>query len=280
MVMKNSVRLILVALVIMPAIAQAHEYWIEPNRFFFIPEEGHSTEVPVITYEFTGGDSYFYADVNRIPTGEYRFELRDPDGKAVNPISRWQGKTREVAEALLKKPGTYALGLTRIGKPMYYTELTNGDYIPKSKKELTKVEADQAKESVAYYQHAKTYISATETSDSYKSPLDHALEFIALSHPNHIRVNEPFPLQLRYEGKALPQNALKIYSDNFKPKQHGDASLEAVTDQKGEAKIVFNKPGRWLITTQHDAPFADKDSASGQNHRASLMVEVGDAKED
>lgn len=257
--------------------AHAHMYWMQPNHFYFYDEGAAAEKELKLTFEFSGGDECCHPDDNRIAQGgTYQFDLLTPKGEAIQGVSNYRGKTREVMEAKISEPGTYVLAVARVGEPMYYTELPNQVYIPKADDELTPEEKRVAIRSVGYYQYAKAYTTVKAPSASWQKTIGHMLEIVPLAHPNLVYAGNRFPVRLMFNGAPLPGARLKVVYEGFRPAKHGEALLEAVTDEKGETTIAFTDARRWLITAEYEGPSENKAKASSNNYRTSLMLAVED----
>jgi uncharacterized GH25 family protein len=259
--------------------ANAHLYWMEPNEFYFYDKTKNNDKKvsEKLSWEFTGGDTYFNADVNRAYQNveNYDFDLIAPNGKEIQPTLSVEGKNRMIFEADIEGKGTYILAGTRTGKPMYYTKLDDGEWIHKGDTELTAEERKRAVLTNGYFQHVKTYSSFHTTSDVWKAPLGHTLEVVPLSgHPNKLYEGDELRFSVLYNGKPLANSKVKVIDQNYRFKEHGNAPQMLTTDKNGEAVANFPLSDRYLIHAEHTAPLENDADAKKQNHRAGLMLEV------
>jgi uncharacterized GH25 family protein len=260
--------------------AQAHTYWIEPNEFYFYnkSKEIDAKVSEVLTFEFTGSDTYFNADINRAKDepNAYRFLITDSKGNHIPTLDSWSGKTRAVFEAMITEPGTYALDAARTGTPMYYTKLSTGTYINKPANKLSKEELALKEKSIGYYQFAKSYTTLHKPTNTWKQPLGHTLEIIPLSHPNTIYVGDTLKVKLLFNGSPLAGTKVKAISQNFRFKKHGQTPQSTVTDNDGIATINFTSANRYLLSAHHDVKLKNDKKAEGLNYKASLMLQVNE----
>lgn len=259
--------------------AYAHHYWVEPNEFYFYgagDSDDHSTGH--LTFEFTGGDTFFNADVNRAKNDldSYRFQILNKEGATHPILTTWSGVNRAVFEAELTQKGTYALEVERTGAPMYYTELKNGHYIPKAADELSTKEQEQKVKSVGYYQSVKAYTTFGEMSGNWKKPLGHTLEIIPLSHPNSVYAGDDFKVQVLFDAKPLSDATLDVIYQNYRAKEDDVMPKTVVTDKNGIAEITFDSPNRYLIAANHQFSVVGDTKAEGLDYRASLMLQVNE----
>lgn len=83
----------------------AHLYWIEPSEFFNY-EKTKAMDAKVtenLTFEISGGDTYFNADTNRTfdkALNEYSFSYRQPDRSQLEILRSFNGETRHIVEAI------------------------------------------------------------------------------------------------------------------------------------------------------------------------------------
>ena len=258
--------------------ASAHVYWAEPNEFYFY---NHDNELEKhvaknLTFEFTGGDSYFNADVNRAKGNEenYRFRILDQNKQDVAIDDAWQGKNRAVFETKLTQPGTYVLEAIRTGTPMYYTKLTNGEYLPKSADQLTPEEQKEKAESVGYYQSTKSYVTLYQSTDTWNKALGHPLEIIPLSHPDKVYVGDTFKVKLVYDGKPVAHTKIKWLAENYRFQEPGEKPETVTTNADGVASFTFPDADRYLLVTEHQVPLEKNPKAEKLSYNASLMLQV------
>ncbi len=258
----------------------AHVYWVEPNEFYFY-NEAKAPDKKVsenLTFEFTGSDTFFNADSNRAKDDEssYRFRIINKDGKEVPIKNSWQGKTRAVFETEINTAGTYALEETRIGKPMYYTELKNGEYVYKAANELTKEELAQKDKSIGYYQYTKSYSTIHSPDDAWRQILGQRLEIVPLSHPNKLYVGDSLKIQLLYEGKPLASAKIDLVTQNYRTQKHDSALQSVTTDKDGIAEFKFKNQNRYLLFTKYTISLENDKHAEVLDFRSSLMLQVNE----
>lgn len=258
--------------------AQAHLYWIEPNEFYFYDKSKQMDKKvsQYLTFEFTGGDTYFNADVNRAKAepDAYRFRILDKNKDEVAVDSIWHGKTRAIFESNVTEPGTYVIETVRLDPPMYYTKLASGDYIPKSADQLNGEEKETAQQSYGYYQFTKSYVTLHKPNDGWKNVLGHPLEIVPLSHPNTVYEGDSLKVKLLYKGEPLSNATINAIDQGFRFKNHGEVPISAKTDEQGVATITFPEADRYLLTVEHKTPLKDSPKAEGLSYKASLMLEV------
>ena len=258
--------------------AHAHLYWIEPNEFYFYDKSKQMDKKvsQYLTFEFTGGDTYFNADINRAKDepNAYPFRILDNKNQEVKASDVWHGKTRAIFESGITQPGTYVIETARTSPPMYFTKMKSGEYIRKSADELTSDEQNNAVQSYGYYQATKSYITLHKPNDTWKHVLGHNLEIVPLSHPNTIYEGDSLRVKLLYKGKPLANATINAIHQGFRFKTHGEVPISAVTDAEGIATITFPSSNRYLLSTEHKVPLKDNVKAEGLSYKASLMLEV------
>lgn len=260
--------------------AHAHVYWIEPNEFFFYQQTKNQDKkvTELLSWEVTGGDTFFNADVNRAykEPVEYQFGITGPYGGNLTPLLHISTQSRALFEASIDKPGTYSLQMSRVGKPMYFTKLKSGEWIAKGATQLTDTEQNQAEKTAGYFQHAKSYFSFHKATDSWRKVLGHVLEIVPLKHPNKLYVGDQLAFKVLYKGRPVESSKVKVIPQGFRSKNHGEIAQIVTTDPTGLAIAVFDQPGRYLLTTSHDDILLNDPNADHQSHSASLMLEVNE----
>lgn len=228
-----------------------------------------------LSVDFTGGDTYFNADVNRaFENKEYRFTVTAPGGGTIEPSRSFSGKTRFITEAELTEKGTYGLSMSRTGTPMYFCKILDGTWLPKSKDELD-ISQKNGAACGGYFQHTKSYVSLIETTDIWKTLMGHPLEIIPLSHPNTLLAGDRFSFQVLYQNKPLAGAKVIGISQGYRAKKHGDTPISVTTDADGKASMTFDLAARWLITLTHEFP-NNTEKMDTMAHQASLMLEVNE----
>jgi uncharacterized GH25 family protein len=270
---------IFLGILLLPFSALAHQYWIEPNEFFFYSKtKAMDKKVSEsLTFEFTGGDTYFNADVNRTHDPEaYSFTYLTPNGKALKPVQVFNGKNRRVIEANATQKGTYTLGISRTGAPMYYSKLADDSWVAKSKDQLTYAEKTGLKVSGGYFQHTKSYVTLHTPTDSWKKPVGHTLEIMPLSHPNKLFAGNVLRVKVLYKGAPLTNTTLVGIAQGDRAKKHGETAISTTTNERGIARLPFDWATRWLITVTHAETLENNPKANLHEHKASLMLEVNE----
>jgi uncharacterized GH25 family protein len=267
------------ALIVLPFSAQAHLYWIEPNEFFFY-EKTKQMDKKVsedLSFEISGGDTYFNADSNRtVDEAAYTFTYLKPDGSPLSPAREFNSPQRRIIETSVDSKGTYTLAVTRSGKPMYYSKLADDSWVAKAKDELTDDQMKGAKVFGGYFQHIKSYVTLHTPTDSWQKPLGHALEIVPLSHPNLVYSSDSLKVKVLYMGKPVKDTHVSAIYQGFRAKEHGKTPISVKTDETGVATLTFSQPSRWLITTKYIEKQGDNKKADLFEHQASLMLEVNE----
>lgn len=269
---------LLLPVLLWPATANAHQYWVEPNEFFFFTQtEAMDDKVSEnLTFDFSGADVYFNPDINRAAeSDQYTLTITQPDGSALKPTATFNGKTRLVGEAALKQRGTYLLSVARTGEPMYYCKLKDASWVEKARDALSTEEAEGA-HCGGYFQYTKAYVTLHTPTDLWKESVGQALEIVPLSHPGTVFAGDTLKVKLLAGGKPLADTKIVGIYQGFRAKEHGQTPLAATTDKNGEASFTFTRASRWLLTAKQEIPNQDTAKAESTTHQASLMLEVNE----
>ena len=272
-------RLLLVSiLLLLPAAASAHEYWLLPDRFAAAPGE----QIGIAHRVGTGwpGENF-----PRDPSRIVRFAFVDRKGE--RPIAGDPGA---------EPAGTVALRTPGLGLAIYRSTASRVSLEPALFESYLRDEGLDAVvawraahgESALpgeemFSRNAKAMVVATADGASparlaalsardaqlWRRPLGLTLEIVAETDPRRLASEAPFTVRVLYRGKPLAGALVKTFAQ-------GSAVTESQvrTDAAGRATMKLGKPGVWLVNTVHmiDAPAGS--GARWQSLWSSLVFEV------
>ena len=121
-----------------------------------------------------------------------------------------------------------------------------------------------------YIRHIKTLVQAGQQFDieDYSKPFDYELEIFPLSNPYRKKLNDSITFKVLYQNK--PESGLLFIAIN---KNNPTLIQKIRTDMKGEATIMLNQKGAWLVKAVKIIPIEEKD-LDWKSHWASLTFEL------
>lgn len=99
------------------------------------------------------------------------------------------------------------------------------------------------------------------------------LVFTPQTHPNEIFVDEPFDLNVSFDGEPMAQKEMTLY-------RHGGAYDDrkfrqtVTTDDAGDLALTFDQAGIYLVMTRHRAPAPEGAETDERGYTTSLTFEV------
>jgi hypothetical protein len=265
--------------------ARAHTPYLLPNAFD--AERDHITLQGALTE-----DDYFNPD---IPLKAEVYQETTPDGarRAIAPTAIL--KDMAVIEAPLAQPGTYRFStgafvarktnmanidgrwvmvhLPPAGKPPGEKPLGEKSMGPPR---ITEADAPSgaARMQVENIMTVETYVSKGAPTQAALLPSGHGFELKPITHPNGVYIDQGFAFQLLIDGAPAPGVGVTVYRAGDIYDEHKIAA-EAKTNAAGEAKISFERPGVYLLTTHYNgAPRAPDVAPAARAYVYSLTFEV------
>lgn len=166
-------------------------------------------------------------------------------------------------------PAADAIMLSAEYKPTYWTRNESG-WSQGNKQEVSApLECSQAS------MHAKHLLPKTTGSlPDVSQPLGSDLELITRQHPDQFRVNQPFTLQVIFNGKPLANAQVLGTFEGFPPEQ---AAFYGHTNDEGLIDVMPLHPGYWLMTVEHTIPHAKPEICDKRTHVATLTFNIPEA---
>ena len=96
-----------------------------------------------------------------------------------------------------------------------------------------------------YTKHAKSFVLVETPDDSWKAPMELALEFVPLADPTSLRAGGKLPIRLVESGKPLANFAVGVVHET-------DADARILkTDDQGRVDVPLPKSGRYMMRATH-----------------------------
>ncbi len=92
-----------------------------------------------------------------------------------------------------------------------------------------------------------------------------------VTHPNQILVNQPFQIQVLFDGAPLANTALVVYAAG---EPETDLDRYAPTDANGTATITLDQAGQYVLAARHRGNAPAGSAATIQSYTTTLTFEV------
>ena len=252
--------LLLTTALLFASSADAHEYWLQPDRFVAAPGEA-------IDIEHRVGTGWPGETLPRDPRRIIRFGLVDAKGE--RPIGGAAGAD-PAGTVTLRTPGialaVYRSNPSRISlaPALFESYLRNEGLDTIVAFRAARGESALAGEEM-FSRNAKAMIFASRDGAGptglstltardaklWRRPVGLTLEIVAETDPGQIASGAPFTVRLLYLGKPLAGALVKAL-----PQGSVGAESKVRSDAAGRATLTLGKPGVWLINAVHmvDAP--------------------------
>ncbi|MGC1304461.1 MAG: DUF4198 domain-containing protein [Caulobacteraceae bacterium] len=123
-------------------------------------------------------------------------------------------------------------------------------------------------------QTAETYVSKGAPTDTALRVSGEGLELKPVTHPNAIYVDQGFAFQLLIDGKPAAGTPFSVYRSGDIYDDH-KVMAEMKTGADGAAKVSFDRPGVYLLTTHYPfGPRSPDGAPTARNYVYSLTFEV------
>lgn len=251
------------------ASAQAHEFWMAPDRFA-VPVRSEVALALRVGENFSGDPVGF--------------------GRPITETLRWFSQsgavdlTRQVPEQLnqdrislaFERPGTQLIALDT--KPFTVTLAadTFNAYLREeglervvAQREAAARQAEPGRE--RYRRHVKTLLNVGGTSDaSHAVRTGQTLEIVPLSDPARMKPGGALSLQVLFEGQPLQGALVKVWN-------HSGTQLNVLrtrTDAQGRSTTVLPWSGVWMASVVHMVPATDQAGWDWDSHWGNLTFEL------
>ena len=224
-----------------------HVPYLEPLSF-------EPSQDGIVTLDASFAEKFF---VPEVAFANSIYLVSQPDGKTTTPDFLSQLKTRVVVEHKLQEDGTYRFSTgKRLGRVFKMYELDGkrhsmenpAESIPKGAKLLS------------FFQSltlAETYASKGAPNDVVFAAYNTGLEFVPVTHPNDLFVNEPFEFTSLFDGKPIDALKVEVFlaKDQFTDEK---PTYEIMSNTQGGLSFTPKEAGTYLLLARHrsDAPTA------------------------
>ena len=223
--------------------AQAHEFWLHPNKFVY--EIGEKAEVRLLVGESFTGEAW---DLTRHKIENLTLYNKAGKQDLTAIANRAQNST---IEYLLNQQGTQVFTLEsnqafielEAEKFNEYLKEDGLDYIIKEREKTNTTDKD-AKE--LYSRYAKVIVQVGKgTDDTYKRRTGMLLKIVPDANPYDITSGDYLGCVVFYQGKPLAHTLMKVWSH-----VGNRIFLQNIyTEDDGSIKFPISNKGPWMVST-------------------------------
>jgi uncharacterized GH25 family protein len=250
-------------LTLIPCAVGAHMLWL--NASDYAPKEGESVSIEI-------GFGHHYPRDEALGKGRMeRVYAVDSNGKEL-PLE--QVSTTDY-RFMPPTQGTYQI--IAVMKPGFVTKTTDG------RKMGSKKEYANAIDCFAFRMVATALISVGSPGAVFAASGKTPLEVVALKAPSSLKVGDPLPVKVTFQGK--PVTGVKVQAANSQnktqavPKHEGEVhgmgqhwAQEVETNGDGVSVFKVTSRGAWLFMVNYEAPYEDQSECDRYSYRTSLTV--------
>jgi uncharacterized GH25 family protein len=264
--MKTKIFSLLIVLLI-GFIAQAHEFWMQPDKFFYQPGES-------LVVSFKVGENFTGEPVdlkkNRIET----LELHQREQITDLALSVQEGQ-KENINTKLAAEGTYMVVMKTNNAFIALDGEKFNEYLKEdglddiySHRERNKTLADSARE--FYSRHTKLLIQCgTKTDDTFKKEVGLPIEIIPDKNPYTLKIGDRIKFKILLNGKPLFGAKVKVWI-----KQKNKTSIQNIyAQQDGMIETSVSNSGTWMVSVVTMMKSQDP-KADWQSYWGSLVFAV------
>lgn len=232
--------------------AQAHMMWFTSSNYS--PEKGETVRLEI-------GWGHAYPSDERVK--DERLEkvyAVSPDGSQIS----LEKISPAVYKFSPKAPGAYRIIAELI--PGFVSITTDGKKLG-NKKSLSNVVS-----CFAYRISAQSIITVgAENADVARSPQS-PFEIQVLKDPSGMEIGDDFPVKIMFQGKPLPDAALKAACGSCEADKDHPWSQEVKSGGDGVARINLTRKGPWMFMAKHKTPYADTDACDEYSYCTTMSV--------
>lgn len=248
-------------------LAQAHEFWLQPRKFWY--KVGEEMIVDFMVGENFGGEFW---DMTRHNVERLEIHAGTTVKNLLKDVSKTSGKNLTYK---FDREGTHLVALESdfafieldAGKFNDYLKEDGLDDIIAQRKKDGKLEVG-AKE--YYKRFAKLIVqSGSKLDATFRRSAGFRYELFPLSNPASIKSGDYLDCQLMWEGKPVPHTMVKVWSH-----VGNRIFLQNIfTENDGTIRFPISSPGAWMVSSVRMIP-SEREGADYQSLWASLVFET------
>lgn len=247
----------LLALILLPTFATAHDTWVETNTN--VVRTGDAVHVDLKLGNHGNGHRDFKL-ASKITLAPCTLEVLAPSGK------KYDLKPSLIDTGYAPKEGYWSARFTS-AEPGLYTVVHTLDTLHHTTRAI--------KSAKTYFVASAKLDDVPRSNPGFDKPLGHALELVPQANPvTPMGPGQPILVQLLYQGKPLPGATVTFIPRGTELAAEFDATYERKTDEQGRASFT-PKDGNVYLAVVHHAEEGQKGEGYDRTaYSATLTVFV------
>lgn len=248
-------------------VAQAHEFWLRPQKFRY--EAGEKMFVDFMVGENFGGEFW---DLTRHKVEKIALHNRIGSTDLLNKVNKTSGKN---IEYVFHNVGTHLLTMESNDayielEPEKFNEYLEEDGLGYIKEERARRGEENKTSRELYRRFAKLLVQAgARTDDTYKKITGQKLEIVPSQNPYDLKSGDYLECKVLYRGNPEPHALVKVWSHIG-----NKVFLQNIyTESDGTIKFPISNSGPWMVSTVKMLR-ADVANAEWQSFWSSLVFEI------
>lgn len=242
----------------------SHEFWIEPDKFFY--KRGETINLRFRVGENFDGENW---SGNRTKVQKMNFYFGGVKDSCNQNLTEEEGDSLQI---MLLDEGTAMITMTTTNSFIELEADKFNDYLREDGLAETlqyrMQHGDSAKAGREYYQRSiKTIIQVGANRDkTYKQITNLPIDIIPDDHPYHVAKDDNFKVRLLFKNTPMAHQNVKVWH-----RQNNRTTVQLhLTDEKGEFKFFLTPSGKWMITTVKMERLENDPKAEWQSYWGSL----------
>lgn len=245
-------------LLLVPASAHAHDYWLAPRNYT------PSIDEPVTIDLFVGDHLVPEQSRPNDPGKVHRFTLHHRRGHEDLTRSLVAGAD-PILERAFERDGLALFGLERNWVDITLPDDRFTHYLEHEgladMQALREQRGPRAEEHERYTRSIKTLVRVGERSRNrlHRRPLGHRMEIVLLDDPSRMRAGELLRAKVLFGGEPLRDVRVSALNS----REAGVVTFTSNTDSHGVARFTIDQPGMWLVRLVHMQPCETRRDEEG-----------------
>ena len=248
-------------------LAHAHEFWLQPSKFIFIPGEN-------AVINFKVGEN-FIGEPWKFTTHKLeRLELHQQQG-VLDVKDKVKEGPEDNLQVILKNEGTYTVALQ---SSLSFIEIEaekfnaylNEDGLDEAYAYREANNSLDKKGTEFYSRYTKLMLQAgRKTDDTFKKNLGLIVEIIPEQNPYNLKVGDPVKFKILFQGKPLFGAKVRVWN-----RHNNRTTVQNIySQQDGMIETHISNPGAWMVSFVKMVPSEDP-KAEWQSYWGSLVFGV------
>lgn len=251
----------LLSAALLPATAQAHEFFVVPR--------GDAAKAAPVTVEAQAAHVFLHSEEVE-KADNVRVELIGGNG-GKQALKLTPGATSKALEGTVQGPVNGPAWLAGHRLPEIWSATTEG-VLPGDRAAL-EAQGKTVRSVGRYEKFAKTALVPGGDAAFWSKPLGQTLEIVPQTPIDALKAGDTLVVQVLLDGKPLPQAELGLSYDGFS-REEDTYKQHLHTDAQGKACLSPDTPGQWLARVAVTRPVKDAGGVDEENLRATLLFPV------